>query len=75
MHTDIVLSGSSIKFPAHIGWLEAVLELGFEPQKVAATSGGALVAGLWASGMPIDEMWEDVLKMNLEESIISSICL
>ena len=49
----VALSGSGTKAPAHCGALAAILDSGFAITELCGTSGGALVAALYACGMPI----------------------
>ncbi|MDP2026469.1 patatin-like phospholipase family protein [Sulfuriferula sp.] len=68
----VALSGSGFKFPAHVGALKAILQADFLPIEIAATSGGSIIAALYAAGMPIDEMeqlalhhdWTDMMSFN-----------
>jgi NTE family protein len=54
----LVLSGGGAKGLAHAGVLKALLEMGFpEPSLVVGTSMGAIVGGLYASGMTVAEMY------------------
>jgi NTE family protein len=60
----LVLSGGGAKGLAHIGLLKTLLERGYpEPSLVVGTSMGAIVGGLYASGMSIDE----IVRFALEE--------
>ncbi|MDR3336075.1 MAG: patatin-like phospholipase family protein [Treponema sp.] len=53
----LVLSGGGAKGLAHVGFLKAFSRLGYpEPSLVAGTSMGAIVGGVYASGMPIEEL-------------------
>lgn len=52
----IVLSGGGVKALAHVGFLKALAEHGIHPAALSGTSGGALVAALYASGYRHDEM-------------------
>ncbi len=68
----VALSGSGFKFPAHVGALLAVRDAGYSIREVAGTSGGSIVAALFASGMPLDAMadltltrdWSDMLTFS-----------
>lgn len=68
----VALSGSGFKFPAHVGALMAVRDAGYLPVEYAGTSGGSIVAGLAACGMPLSWMrdqcmtrdWSDMLTFN-----------
>ncbi len=52
----VALSGSGFRLPAHIGALEAILEAGYDIVEICGTSGGSIVAAMFASGMSIDTM-------------------
>jgi NTE family protein len=53
----LVLSGGGAKGLAHVGFLKAFSRLGYpEPSLVAGTSMGAIVGGVYASGMPVNEL-------------------
>lgn len=66
----VALSGSGFKFPAHVGAISAIEKTGHEIVELAGTSGGSIVAALFACGMPADEMrdltmqrdWSDMLS-------------
>ncbi|MDR2070640.1 MAG: patatin-like phospholipase family protein [Treponema sp.] len=59
----LVLSGGGAKGLAHIGVIKALEEKGYpEPSLVTGTSMGAIVGGLYASGMGIREMSRFVLE-------------
>jgi NTE family protein len=68
----VALSGSGFKLPAHVGALQAIHDAGYSIQEIAGTSGGSIVAALYASGMSIDTMknlamekdWSDFLTFN-----------
>ena len=52
----LCLNSSFLGFFAHAGFLRALLALGVRPVAVSGASAGALVAGLFAAGVPPDEM-------------------
>ena len=53
----LVLSGGGAKGLAHIGFLKGLSRLGYpEPSLVAGTSMGAIVGGVYASGMSVEEI-------------------
>jgi len=60
----IVLSGGGSRGLAHVGVLKALSEEGIEPQILSATSAGAIVAALYASGYSADEMLEFFVSKN-----------
>ena len=60
----MVLSGGGARGLAHVGVLKALSEEGIEPEILAATSAGAIVASLYASGYSADEMLEFFVQRN-----------
>ena len=52
----MVLSGGGSRGLAHMGVLKALTEEGIEPDCIAATSAGAIVAALYAAGYDADEV-------------------
>ncbi|MDR0709470.1 MAG: patatin-like phospholipase family protein [Spirochaetaceae bacterium] len=53
----LVLSGGGAKGLVHVGFLKGLSRLGYpEPSLVAGTSMGAVVGGVYASGMPVEEI-------------------
>ncbi|ANQ51275.1 patatin-like phospholipase family protein [Flammeovirga yaeyamensis] len=52
----LVLSGGGAKCLAHIGVLYYLKELGIQPDVVAATSGGSMVGGMYASGTSLGKI-------------------
>ncbi len=52
----MALSGGGIRAAAHIGVLQALHEFQLRPAVVAGTSGGAIIAALYAAGMEPDTM-------------------
>src|SRR5919109_4776656 len=58
MNVDLVLEGGGVKGIALVGAYSVLVEEGYEVQRVAGTSAGAIVGSLVAAGMPIDTMRE-----------------
>lgn len=54
----LALSGGAARGTAHIGVLRALLENDIPIDCIAGTSAGSIVAGAFASGMPIEEIAE-----------------
>jgi len=52
----LCLNSSFLGYFAHAGFLRALLALGVRPVAVSGASAGALVAGLFAAGIPPEEM-------------------
>ena len=52
MRRDLILSSGFLAFARHVGFLRAVEEAELATDAVCGTSSGALVAALWAAGMP-----------------------
>lgn len=57
----LVLAGGGIRGAAHVGVLMALEEEGILPKRIAGASAGSIVAGLYASGMTVREMKNEVL--------------
>lgn len=55
---SVAFSGSGFRFPAHIGALQAIIDSGFVVGDVAGTSGGSIVAALFAKGYSPSKMLE-----------------
>ncbi len=58
----LALGGGVVRGLAHIGVLEVVLELGITVECVAGTSSGAVIGGLYAAGVPLEEMVDIALR-------------
>ncbi len=52
----LALSGGTAKTVTHVGILKALLEANIPIDIIAGTSGGSVVAALYASGMPISQI-------------------
>src|SRR6476660_8693456 len=55
-YVDLVLEGGGVKGIALVGALSTLEEEGFLPQNLAGTSGGAVVAALYAAGDKASEL-------------------
>ncbi len=53
---DIVLEGGGVKGTGLVGALQQLADAGYQPQRVAGTSAGAIVGSLLAAGMSPDDM-------------------
>lgn len=60
----MVLSGGGGRGLGHVGVLKALTEEGVEPQVLAGTSSGAIVAALYAAGYSAEEMLEFFVSKN-----------
>lgn len=56
----LALAGGGTRGAAHVGVLTALEEEGLLPDRIAGTSAGSIVAGLYASGMKMSKMQETV---------------
>lgn len=73
----LALSGSGFRLPAHIGAIDALESAGVEITEIAGTSGGAIVAALYACGMTVKDMknmamnydWSELLSLNIWSGI------
>ena len=69
----VALSGSGFRLPAHIGALAAIEDAGYTVSEIVGTSGGAIVASLYACGMRPSDMkklamnydWSSILHLDL----------
>ncbi len=59
----LALSSGFFGFYAHAGMLLALEEANLAPARVSGSSAGALVAGLWAAGMPARAMADELLAL------------
>lgn len=65
----IVLSGSGMRYPAHVGFLEAIVDEGYEIERICGVSGGSIVASALASGFrPEDGSLRDIILNSLPGS-------
>lgn len=60
----IALSGGTAKSVTHVGILKALVEADIKIDYISGTSGGSIIAALFASGMPISSMEELALEMS-----------
>lgn len=60
----MVLSGGGARGLCHVGVLQALSEQGVEPQVLAGTSAGAIVAALYAAGYSGEEMLDFFVDKN-----------
>ncbi len=61
---DLVFEGGGVKGIALVGALSVLEERGYQPQNVAGTSAGALVALLLTAGYPAAEMRDLLLRLD-----------
>lgn len=67
----LALGGGAVHGAAHVGVLRALAELGLKPDRISGTSIGAMVAALYAFGVPLDEIedsarslkWMDISRL------------
>lgn len=57
---DIVLSAGWLAFYRHLGFLEALGDLDVSVDAVVGTSSGSLVGALWAAGLSLDAIADEV---------------
>lgn len=76
----LALSGGAARGLAHVGVLRALEEHAIPVDVIAGTSAGALVGGVYAAGLPLDEIekigrtlrWRDIGRMTLSRLGIQS---
>lgn len=60
----VALSGSGFRLGAHVGALQAIDDAGYDVVELAGTSGGSIVASLYAAGMTLAEMRQMLMEMD-----------
>ena len=73
MGYGLALAGGGTRGAAHVGVLKALDEAGLRPEAVAGASAGGIVAGLFASGMPVARMEQAVLHLEKHGLLLSLI--
>ncbi len=68
----ITLGSSFLGYATHAGFLARLHELGVRPVRVGGSSAGALAAGLYASGLPLEKRREIVTSWAFRMSFVSS---
>jgi len=71
-HICLVLSGGGARGMAHIGVLKVLEELKVPIDCIAGTSMGAIVGGLYASGMSADQIEKNMLSVDWPEAFRDS---
>lgn len=61
-----IFSGGGTRLTAHIGVLQALKELKLEFSSLVGVSGGSIVAGLYASGLPLPEIKKLALETDFQ---------
>ncbi len=72
----LVLSGGGARGAAHIGVIEALEEMQIPIDFIVGTSMGAVIGGLYASGVPIEQIrhdfstlnWDDIFSINIKRT-------
>lgn len=65
----VALSGGTAKSVTHVGVLKALAEAGIPISCIAGTSGGSMVAAMYASGMPMSTMEGVAMRMSWRKLI------
>lgn len=60
---SLAMSSGFFGFFAHCGMLDILVSEGLIPNTIAGSSAGALVGGLWASGMETSAMAEELMRL------------
>lgn len=63
----LAMSSGFFSFYAHTGMLSALLARGLVPAHVAGSSAGAMVAGMWAAGLPPEQLAEELQRLRRED--------
>lgn len=67
--TGVSLGGGSLRGVAHIGAIQEILNRKIEITHIAGTSAGAVVAGLFASGMKPESMIKALEEINVKKHL------
>ena len=51
-----ILAGGGTRLPAHLGVLQALIELKIDFDHIVGVSGGSIIASFFAAGLPIDKI-------------------
>lgn len=70
---DLILSSGYLAFARHVGFLRAIEAIGIEVGALCGTSSGALVAALWAAGMPGREIGAELSAQRPASSLRPSL--
>jgi NTE family protein len=62
----LVMSSGFFGFFAHAGFVSALEEQGLRPARIAGSSAGALVGGLWGAGIPAAQIREELVGLRRE---------
>jgi NTE family protein len=62
-----ILAGGGTRLPAHLGVLNALLDLNINFDHIVGVSGGSIISSLFASGLSIDEIKEIALNTNYKQ--------
>lgn len=65
----LALGSGGARGVAHVGFLQALDENGIKPDFIAGCSMGAVVGGVYASGMPASEIRDIVIKLRARDII------
>ncbi len=74
----LVLSGGGARGAAHIGVIQALEEMNVPIDMIVGTSMGAVIGGLYASGVPINKIeydfsainWEQIFSLNIDRDYL-----
>ncbi len=64
----LALGGGGVKGNAHLGVLRVLEQNGFQVAGIAGTSAGGLWGGLYAAGLPIDQILEQANSLDYNEA-------
>ena len=67
MEIDLVLAGSGVRFGAYFGGIKALEEMGYEVKRIIGSSGGAIAGGLYASGVSIDALINEYMRLDFKK--------
>ena len=64
---NVIMAGGGVRFPAYVGALAALEEMGVEILSVAGASAGSIVGSLLAAGRPVQDMHRLAVETDFTE--------
>ena len=70
----VALSGSGFRFPAHVGALSAIDDMGYEVIELAGTSGGSIVGSMYCAGKTSAELKDIMFTTDFKPMLSFNLC-
>lgn len=69
MDAFVLVGGATKGILGHISFLKAMEEAGIKPDIILGASAGSVIGSFYASGKPIDQIYEDALKFSPKDYV------